>query len=190
MAELFEFAAQLGILALGAGLGSLLMWMFVGPFVLRRAGPGIFRGVVQNIFSLSDAELDAPDVKGDMMKAIAKKQAASVYGAMGALVKAAPTEELEALAKKHGFASVSDAADKLGGMVGSGIDGGAVAKLAAGLSNGKKNPFSGVVDLFVALNAFSQMAPEGGGNGGASGMPALPGLGGGGRQSSVQPRGW
>lgn len=179
---LLDLLLNLGVVALGALAGSAFMWMFIGPIVLRRAGPRVVQDVLKSIFHISDDELGAQ--KGDLFRAVTHKQAEtfakSVYGALGNVVRAAPTEELEKLAKQHGFTGVEDAKAKLGGLTGGGapggLDVGALQRFASG--NGKKNAFSGVVDLLLAINTLGaiggvsdvQGVPSGAG---AAPMPAL-----------------
>ena len=160
------------------------MWLFLGPIVIRRAAPRLVKGIIRDVAGLTLADVEASS--GDMFKAMTKKQgdtfAQAMYGAMGKIVQSAPTEELEALAKAHGFSGVSDAAQKLGGLVGAGSGGGVSPNLLSTLGalnggQGKKGGFSSIVELITALNALSQL-------GGVSGMSPV---GGGGNPSPHRP---
>ena len=179
--------AELALIALAGWLsgfvGSTIMWFVVGPMVIKKAAPGTIKAVVQKSFNISDKDME--ESEGDMMKAVSKKQAKAMYGAIGNIVQAQPTEELDKLAKQYGFNSAQDAASKLGPMVGSGAAPGLnpnILATLAGANGGKKNAFSGVVELITALNALSSLGGlEGGGSGG---LPGLSGMGGSGSSAS------
>jgi hypothetical protein len=193
MTEFVDLLLTFLTVGLGALGGSAFMWLVLGPLVLRRAAPKLIRGVLQEVANVSDAEISAAD--GDLFKAMTKKQgdtfAQAIYGAMGNIVQAAPTGELEKLAQQYGFEGVEDAKTKiLGGGPGAGIPAGIAPNLLqtlGGVNGGKKNAFSGIVDLIVGLNALS-------GLGGSGGMPALQSMGGFGgsspSQSSIRVSGW
>lgn len=186
MVELLELALIAVAGWLSGFVGSTIMWFVVGPMVIKRAAPGTIKAVVQKSFKVTDEELKASD--DDLFQAVSKKQAKAMYGAIGNIVQAAPTEELNDLAKKYGFASASDAAAKLGPMVGSGAAPGLNPNLLAtlaGANGGKKNAFSGVVELITALNALSSL---GGAEGNSSGGLGFGGGGGGGFHPGLRGR--
>jgi hypothetical protein len=171
----------------GGLFGSLIMWMLVGPAVIKRAAPKVVKGVLQNTMDLSDEEIAAAD--GSMFKAMTKKQgesfAQAVNGALGNLIQAKPDEELEALAKKYGFGGVEDAKAKI---LGNGVDGRLGERLAqSGVrgdpgallgvldtlkGDGGTNKFSGLVQTIALIQALGAL---GGGDGspGVSGMQSL-----------------
>ena len=182
----------MGMVALGALAGSAFMWLVLGPLVIRRAAPKLIRTVLQDVSALSDADVE--EAGGDLFKAMTKKQgdtfAAAMYGALGNIVKTAPTDQLEGLAKQYGFESVDDAKQKiLGGQAGGGLPAGLspnILQTLGGLGDGKKNSFSGIIDLVVGLNALSQL----GGGGGAVGLSQVSGVGGSNASLQFGDNGW
>jgi hypothetical protein len=172
------FAASGGA---GALLGSLFMWLVIGPVVLKRAAPRIVRGVLQDVAHLTDKEITEAD--GDMFKAMTKKQgdsfAQAVNGALGNLIQAKPDEELEKLARQYGFEGVDDAKAKI---LGNGIDGQLGANLAQANptnvlgalgalgGNGGNNRFAGIVDAIALIQSLGAL-------GGGNALPGMPGVG-------------
>ena len=186
-----ETLVQLVTMAIGAGLGSFFMWVVVGPFILKKSAPKMFKGIAKDLFDVSDAELEAAD--GSMVKAISAKQAQGLYGALGNIVQSAPTEELDALARQYGFADAKDGASKLIGPGGPNLVGqfaqnpGGLAALAGQVGAGGKNPFGGVIQLITALSAISQMGGAGGfGGGDGGGLPPMRALGDGGGSTGAR----
>lgn len=171
MADWTELVAQFLVVAFGALAGSTFMWMVLGPYVAKRG----MNNFMSEAYDLTEEELSDPK---KMMKAITKAQtesmASGIYGALGNVMQTVPTEELAKFASANPgmvqqFLGNGNGLGGLGGLVGMAQE------------NGGKNPFGGIVQLMLAMNAMSNMGGEGGGvmgafgggNGGGSFRPGL-----------------
>jgi len=174
MADLVELGIQFLIVAFGALAGSTFMWMVLGPIVAKRG----MNAFMSEAYDLTDDELSDPKA---MMKAINKKtaesMASSIYGALGNVMETVPTADLAKLAGQNP------------GLVQQFMGGGGaqniLGMLGMGQENGKagRNPFAGIVQMMLAMQAMSAMGSGQGGTGGfslgggSSGGGFNPGLG-------------
>ena len=135
-----DLLIQTGFVALGALIGSSVMWMTLGPWVARRG----MRQFTEEAWDLTERESNDPKL---MMKAIARKQAdvvaQSMYGAFGNILQGVPDSELGALAQKAGIG------------LGGGMDGLSQLVDMMGNGGGGNNSFSGLVQMITALKMLA-----------------------------------
>src|SRR5213593_3294985 len=168
MADWLELLAQFLVVSLGALAGSTFMWMVLGPYVAKRG----MNNFMSEAYDLTPEELSDPK---KMMKAITKAQtesmASGIYGALGNVMQTVPTGELNKIAEIAGQNPELVQQFLGGGSGGAGAGGpNALSLLGMAQENGGKNPFGGIVQLMLAMNAMTAM---GGGNSNGGGMMGM-----------------